>query len=105
MLQGTFSPGYLGEPKKLTGRHLFQRRRVKNVIYARHGVPDGLNIPDIADVAFDFARMIRIPGLQLVAHIILLLLVAGENANLLKVRIKEMFEDGGTERAGAACDH
>ena len=91
MLQVTFSPGYLGEPKKLTGRHLFQRRRVKNVIYARHGVPDGLNIPDIADVEFDFARMIRIPGLQLVAHIVLFFLIPGKDADLTDVSRQKMF--------------
>jgi len=40
-----------------------------------------------------------------VAHVILLLLVAGEDANLAKVGIEEVLEDGGTKGAGAACDH
>ena len=39
------------------------------------------------------------------AHIILLFLVAGENADLLEIGVQEVFENGGTEGAGTAGDH
>ena len=44
-------------------------------------------------------------GLKLMAHIVLLFLVTGEDADLLQVRVKKMLQDGGAEGAGPAGDH
>ena len=91
--------------EKLAGRHLFERRRMEDVVYARHGVAHGLRIAHVADVEFDLLGVLRMLRLQLVAHVILLLLVAGEDADLLEVGIQEVLEDGGTEGTGSAGDH
>ena len=85
--------------------HLFQRRRVENIVHAGHSVPHRLRVAHIADVEFDLFGALRVPGLKLVPHIVLLLFVAGENADLLQIRIQEMFQHGGTEGTGAAGDH
>ena len=39
------------------------------------------------------------------AHVVLLLLVAGEDADLGQVSVHEVLEHGVAERAGAARDH
>ena len=78
---------------------------MENIVHAGHGVSHRLRVADITDVEFDLFGALRVPGLKLVAHIVLLLFVAGENADLTKIRVQEMFENGGTEGAGAAGDH
>ena len=91
--------------EKLAGRHLFERRRMEDVVYARHGVAHGLWVAHIADVELDLLGVLRVLRLQFVAHVILLLLVAGEDADLLEIGVQEVLEDRGTEGAGAAGDH
>lgn len=91
--------------EELAGGHLLERRRMEDVVHAGHGVRDGLRVADIADVEFDLMGCLRVLGLELVAHIVLLLFVAGENADFLEVGVKEVLEDGGTEGTGAAGDH
>lgn len=91
--------------EELAGRHLLERSGVEDVVHTRHGVPDGLRIAHIADVKLDLLRMLRVLRLKLVAHVVLLLLVTREDADLAKVGIEEVFEDGRTEGAGAAGDH
>ena len=44
-------------------------------------------------------------GLKLVAHIVLLLLIAGEDTDLPQVRVKEMLQNGRTERTGTTGNH
>ena len=90
--------------EELAAGHLFQRRCVENVVDAGHGVPDGLRVAHIADVELDLARVLRVLGLQLVAHIVLLLLVAGENADFADIGGEKMLEHGMAEAAGAAGD-
>ena len=91
--------------EKLAGGHLLQSRGVEYVVDAGHGVPDGLGIADVADVELHLFGGLRVPGLQLVAHIVLLFLVAGEDADLLQAGVKKMLQNGGAERAGSAGDH
>ena len=91
--------------EKLAGGDLLQRRGVEYVVDAGHGVPDGLGIADIADVELHLLGVLRVAGLQLVAHIVLLFLVTGEDADLLQVRVKEMLQNGGTKGTGPAGDH
>ena len=90
--------------EELAGGHLFQRCRVEDVVDAGHGVPDGLRAAHIADVELDLAGILRVVGLQLVAHIVLLLLIAGEDADLADVGGQEMLEHCMPEAARAAGD-
>ena len=75
--------------EELTGGHLLQSGGVENIVHPGHGPPDGLQVPDVADVKLDFIRHLRHPGLVLVAHIVLLLLVPGEDTDLANVRGEE----------------
>ena len=78
---------------------------MEDVVHARHGIANRLRIAHVADVELDLFRVLRMLRLQLVAHVILLLLVAGEDADLPEVGVQEVLEDGGTEGTGAAGDH
>ena len=91
--------------EELTGRHLLERRGVEDVVHPRHGVAHGLRVAHVADVELDLFGVLRVLCLQLVAHVVLLLLVAGEDANLLEVGVQEVPENGGTKAAGSAGDH
>ena len=77
--------------KELAGRNLFQCSSVEDVVHTRHGVADGLWVADVADVEFDLFGMLWMLRLKLVTHIILLLLIAGEDANPLQVRVQKML--------------
>ena len=90
--------------EELTGRHLFERRGVEDVVHARHGIANRLRIAHVADVELDLLGVLRMPGLQLVAHVILLLLIAGEDADLADVGGQEMLEHCMPEAARAAGD-
>ena len=91
--------------EELAGGDLLQGSGVEDVVHAGHCVLDGLGIPDIADVELDLLCGLRVPGLKLVAHIVLLLFVPGEDADLLQVRVQEVLQDGGTKGTGTAGDH
>ena len=72
--------------EELAGGHLLQSGGVEDIIHPSHGSPNRLQIPDIANVKLDFVRHFRHPGLVLVAHIVLLLLVSREDADLANIR-------------------
>ena len=91
--------------EELAGGDLLQGSGVEDVVHAGHGILDGLGIPDIADIELDLLGGLRVPGLELVAHIVLLLFVPGEDADLLQVRVQEVLQDGGTKGTGTAGDH
>ena len=91
--------------EELAGGDLLQGSGVEDVVHAGHCVLDGLGIPDIADIELDLLCGLRVPGLEFVAHIVLLLFVPGEDADLLQVRVQEVLQDGGTKGTGTAGDH
>lgn len=91
--------------EELAGRHLLERGSVEDVVHARHGVAHGLRVAHVADVELDLLGLLRVPGLEPVAHVVLLLLVAREDADLPEVGVQEMLEYGGTEGTGSAGDH
>ena len=91
--------------EELAGRHLFERRRVENVIHAVHRVFDGRDVPHIADVEFDFLGDFGHFRLKLVPHIVLFLLVAGKDPDLSDVRFQKAVENGISETPRPACNH
>ena len=91
--------------EELTGRHLLEGRGMEYVVNPRHSVPQRLRVADIADVEFDLVGVVRVFSLELVTHIILLLFVAGEDADLANVGGQKVFKDGIAERTGTAGDH
>ena len=55
---------------------------MEDVVHAGHHVPQALDVAHVPDVELDFFVMFGIVGLQLMAHVVLLLFVAGKNADL-----------------------
>lgn len=78
---------------------------MENVINTGHGILDGLGIADIADVELDLLGSVRVLSLKLVAHIVLLLFVPGEDADFIQVRVQEVLQNGRTERTSTTSDH
>ena len=70
-----------------------------------HGVAHALGVADVADEEAHLGGELRGLLLQAVAHVVLLLLVAREDADLGQVGVHEVLEHGVAERAGAARDH
>ena len=68
--------------EELAGGHLLEGGGVEDVVHAVHGVADALGVADVADEEAHLGRELGGPLLQAVAHVVLLLLVAGEDADL-----------------------
>ena len=62
----------------------------------------GFEIADVSDEKFDLVCDVRILGLVLVAHVVLLLLVTGEDADFAYIGAEEALEDGVSETTGAS---
>ena len=80
---------------ELARRHLLERGRVKNEIHPTHGLFHAALVTHIANVELELGAVVAL------AHIVLFLLIAGEDSNLGDVRIKEALEDGIAEGAGS----
>ncbi len=79
MLSVPFNVGAHGlHGEELAGGDLLQRSSVENKVDAGHDIAERPRVAHIADVELDLLGVGGILGLQLVAHIVLLLLVAGE---------------------------
>ena len=91
--------------EKFAGRHLLQRGGVEHIVNPIHGVLNGLGIPHIADVELDFGGGIGIGGLEQMTHIVLLLLIPGEDADLSDIRVQKMLQNGVAEGTGTAGNH
>ena len=91
--------------EELAGRNLLQSSSVENVIDTRHCVTDGLRVADIADVEFDLFSRVRMLSLKLMAHIVLLLLITREDADLLQIGIQKMLQNGGTKGTSTTSNH
>ncbi len=68
-------------------RHLLEGGGVEDIVDARHHVAARLQVAHVADVELDLVGHLGIPRLILMAHIVLLLLVARKNANLTDIRV------------------
>ena len=91
--------------EELAGGHLLEGGGVEDVVHAVHGVAHALGVADVADEEADLGGELGGLLLQAVAHVVLLLLVAREDADLGQVGVHEVLEHGVAERAGAARDH
>ena len=78
---------------------------MEDVVHAAHRVAHGLGVAHVADEEPHLGGELGAPLLQPVAHVVLLLLVAGEDADLPEVRVDEVLEHGVAEAARAARDH
>ena len=78
---------------------------VENVVSARDGAAARFKTADVSNEEFDFVSDIRILCLVLMAHIILLLLVAGENPDLTDIRPQESLQYGIPKTTGTTGNH
>ena len=90
--------------EKLAGRHLLKGGGMEDKVNAVHRVPDRIPVPDVADIELDFSGVLRIALLEGVAHIVLLLLVAGENTDLADVGFQKAVQYRVAKGAGTAGD-
>ena len=91
--------------EKLAARDLLEGGGVEDVVHAAHGTLERGLVAHVAYVELDLAGCIRIIGLVLMPHVVLLLLVAREDADLSDVGPEETLEDGVAEAPGPAGDH
>ena len=84
--------------EELARGHLFEGCRREHVVHAAHGDVHRLLVAHVADIELDLGV------LQPVTHVVLLLLVAGEDADLPDVAVQEAAEDCVAEAARTAGD-
>lgn len=77
-------------------RNLLERCGVVNEIDATHCAHHRLEVANIADIELELVALV------LLAHVILLLLVATEDTDFAKIGFQEATQDGISERASAA---
>ena len=75
---------------------------MEDIVSPRHGRSAGLQVSYVADVEFDFMCDVRILGLVLVTHIVLLLLVTAEDAYLTDVGAQEAVQHRIAKRTSSA---
>lgn len=91
--------------EKLAARDLLEGGGVEDVVHAAHRALERGPVAHVAYVEFDLARDLRIIGLVLMPHVVLLLLVPRENADLLDVCLEKPPEDGIAKAPGPPGDH
>ena len=79
--------GFHGE--ELAAGHLLQGSGMEHVVNAFHGVFQRALVADIADVELDLVGYLGHTGLEVVAHVVLLLLVAREDTDLTNVGLQK----------------
>ena len=67
---------------------------MEHVIDALHGILEGALVAHVANIELDLAGHVGPLSLILVTHIVLLLFVAGEDANLADVGAQEAVQHG-----------
>lgn len=77
---------------------------MKNEIYTRHRCAARLQVSDISNIEFNLVCHIRIVGLVLVTHIVLLLFITGEDANFTNICAEETLQDSISEGSCASAD-
>ena len=90
--------------EELAGGHLLEGGGVEHIVHANHGGLHGREVSHVANVKLDFPRRFRQLGLKFVAHIVLLLLVAGKDADLGNIGIQEAVQHGVAKDARTAGD-
>ena len=77
---------------------------MEHIINALHCIMQCAAIANVANIELNFVGHLRHTRLEVVTHIVLLLLVAGENADLTNVRTQETVQDCITETTRASGD-
>lgn len=78
---------------------------MEDVIYARHGIAARLQVAYVSDKKLNLVSYVRIFYLIFMAHIILLLLIAGEDADFSDIRTEEAIQHCVTEGTCSTSNH
>ena len=95
--------GFHGE--ELAGGHLLQGSSMEDVVHTVHSTTHRLQVAHIADVKLDLICYLGHLCLILMTHIILLFLIAGEDADLANVGGEETVQNRIAERTGTTGNH
>ena len=83
--------------EEFTARNLLQSGGVEDIVNSGHCAAAAFEAADVADVEFDFRSHVREFSLVFVTHIVLLLLIAGEDADFFYVCGEETVQYGVAE--------
>ena len=78
---------------------------MEDVVHSAHRALERGLVADVTDVELNLPCDIRILRLVLVAHVVLLLFVTREDADLLYVCLKESLKDGIAKATGSPGNH
>ena len=78
---------------------------MKDVVHTMHGVTNRLRVADITNMKTHFTGKIGGVSLQVMTHVVLLFLIAGEDADFAHIGVEEMLEDGGAEGPRSSSNH
>ncbi len=90
--------------EELAGGHLLEGGSMEDKIRARDRSPAGFQFAYVADEEFDLVGYIRVLGLVLVTHVVLLLFVAGEDADFFNIGAEESLQDSVSETSSASTN-
>ena len=91
--------------EEFTARDLLQCCGMEDVIHARHGIAARLQVAYVSDKKLNLVSHVRIFYLIFMAHIILLLLIAGEDADFSDIRTEEAIQHCVTEGTCSSSNH
>ena len=94
--------GFHGE--ELAAGHLLEGSGMKDVVHSLHCIVKRTLIAYVTDIELYLACHLGHTCLKVVTHVVLLLLVAGEDADFADVGLEEAVENCVAEAAGASCD-
>ena len=77
---------------------------MKNIICSRNGATAGFQVSNVSNEEFYLVGDLRILGLVLVTHVVLLFLVAGEDADFLNICSEEALENSVSEGSSASTN-
>ncbi|MOA35614.1 hypothetical protein D3C78_1570810 [compost metagenome] len=78
--------------------YLLQCCRVEHIVHTAHCLLDAARVAHITDVELELGAVVAL------AHVVLLFLVATEDADFSDICVEKALEDGVAERAGASSN-
>ena len=90
--------------EELTAGHLLQGCCMEDVVDALHGIAERTLVAYVADIELYLACYLGHTSLEVMAHVVLLLLVATEDTDLADIGLEKTIENCVAEAAGASGD-
>ena len=87
---------------KFAGRDLFQSSGMEDIIHTLESILDRFVVSDIADIEFQLLGIFRILLLIFMTHVILFLLITGQDPDLPDIAAQEAFRYSIAKRSGSS---